>query len=98
MIYLQSIKAYICDELVPDIELDQLPVDTDLLATGIIDSLSLVRLVVWIEEEFDISMGDIEIAPQDFRTVEKVSAFIERHSLNINNQEMNSNSALQPQP
>lgn len=98
MIYLQNIKAYICDELVPDIEQDQLPVDTDLLATGIIDSLSLVRLVVWIEEEFDISMGDIEIAPQDFRTVEKVSAFIERHSVNINNREMNSNSALQLQP
>lgn len=76
MIYVQSIKAYICDELAPDIDPEMLPVDFDLLSTGIIDSLSLVRLVVWIEEEYAIPMGDIEITPEDFRSVEKVSAFI----------------------
>ena len=81
MIYVQNIKTYICDELAPDIDPEKLPVDFDLLSTGIIDSLSLVRLVVWIEEEYNIPMGDIEIAPEDFRSVEKVNAFITRHSV-----------------
>lgn len=81
MIYATSIKNYICDELAPDIDPEKLPDDFDLLSSGIIDSLSLVRLVVWIEEEYGIPMGDIEITPEDFRSVEKVSAFIARHSM-----------------
>ncbi len=47
----QRIKTYICEKLAPDIDPITLPTDIDLLSSGVIDSLSLVRLVVWIEEE-----------------------------------------------
>lgn len=80
MINEQNIKTYICEQLAPDIDPAALSADIDLLSTGIIDSLSLVRLVVWIEEEYDIPMGDIEIAPEDFNSVEMINAFIDRHS------------------
>lgn len=73
----QKIKTYICKNLAPDLDSLTLPSDVDLLSTGIIDSLSLVRLVVWIEEEFDIPMGEIEIAPEDFSSVEMICAFIQ---------------------
>jgi len=81
MINEQNIKTYICEQLAPDIDPATLPADIDLLSTGIIDSLSLVRLVVWVEEEYDIPMGDIEIAPEDFNSVEMINAFIERHTI-----------------
>ena len=81
MIHEQNIKAYISEELAPDINPASLPTDIDLLATGVIDSLSLVRLVAWIGEEYDIPIADMEIAPEDFSSVEKVNAFIERHTV-----------------
>ena len=77
----QRIKAYICEKLAPDIDPITLPTDIDLLSSGVIDSLSLVRLVVWIEEEYDILMGDIDIAPEDFSTVEMINVFIKRHTI-----------------
>jgi len=83
MINEQNIKAYICEQLAPDIDPATLPDDIDLLSTGIIDSLSLVRLVVWVEGEYDIPMSDIEIAPEDFNSVERINAFIKRHTLSL---------------
>jgi acyl carrier protein len=77
MIHEQSIKSYICTELASDIDPASLPSDIDLLSTGIIDSLSLVRLVAWIGDEYDIPIGDLDIAPEDFNSVEKINTFIE---------------------
>jgi D-alanine--poly(phosphoribitol) ligase subunit 2 len=77
----QNIKDYICEQLAPDIDSASLPDDLDLLSTGVIDSLSLVRLVVWVEEEYDIPMGEIEIAPEDFSSVEIINGFIERNTI-----------------
>jgi len=77
----QTIKLYISEELAPDVDPSSLPSDIDLLSTGIIDSLSLVRLVSWIGDEFDIPVGDIEIAPEDFKSVTRVNDFIGRHSV-----------------
>lgn len=81
MIHERNIKAYICGTLAPDIDPATLPADIDLLSTGVIDSLSLVRLVIWIEEEYDIPIGDIEIAPEEFSSVEMINAFIERYTI-----------------
>tara|TARA_R110001583_G_scaffold1956_1_gene14640 strand:- start:5844 stop:6101 length:258 start_codon:yes stop_codon:yes gene_type:complete len=81
MIHEQNIKAYICEELAPDIDPASLPTNIDLLSNGVIDSLSLVRFIIWIEEEYGISMDSIDIAPEDFGSVEKVSTFIELHTV-----------------
>lgn len=81
MIHEQNIKDYICGMLAPDIDQAMLPADADLLSTGVIDSLSLVRLVIWIEEEYDIPIGDIEIAPEEFSSVQMINAFIERYTI-----------------
>lgn len=77
----QNIKSYICEELAPDVHPASLATDIDLLSTGIIDSLSLVRFVIWIGEEYNIPIDEMEIAPEDFRSVDKVNAFIELHTL-----------------
>lgn len=44
----QTIKAFICEELLADdIAASELEDDYDLLGNGVVDSLSLVRLVAW---------------------------------------------------
>ncbi|ENM5765452.1 acyl carrier protein [Vibrio mimicus] len=80
MNYSEEIKAYICKELAPDVSPEILPNDCNLLKTGVIDSLSLVRLVAWLENEYDIPTGDLEIAPADFSSVISINEFINKHS------------------
>ncbi len=48
------------------------------LTTGIIDSLGVMQLVTFVESEFGIRVVDQELVPENFDSVERVSAFVER--------------------
>jgi acyl carrier protein len=54
-------------------------VDADLIRTGILDSLALVELLTYIENEFgtDISLDDIEI--EDFHSIARIAEYINAH-------------------
>ena len=70
------INDYISREIVPDAALLPLANDTSLLDSGIIDSLSLVRLVVFLEERFGITMSDQDLLPENFASVNTICAFL----------------------
>jgi acyl carrier protein len=71
-----EINAYISRELVTNPELLPLDNDTLLLESGILDSLSLLRLLVFLEEQFHISMDDFELLPENFNSVNAICAYI----------------------
>ncbi len=72
-----TIKDFIIEEFMPDVPVEQLETDYDLLAGGVIDSLGVLRVLVWLEDTFQIPLDDAEIVPESFRSVEAISAFIE---------------------
>lgn len=74
------IKKYICTNFAPDIDTNDLADDCNLINSGLVDSLSLVRLIIWLEGEFNIAIADMEIAPEDFNSVEKIDFFIKKHA------------------
>jgi acyl carrier protein len=76
--YTQTIKEFIVKEFLPDVPVEQLEADYDLLAGGVIDSLGLLRAIVWLEDTFQIPLYHVEIAPESFRSVAAISAFIEQ--------------------
>jgi D-alanine--poly(phosphoribitol) ligase subunit 2 len=51
-------------------------VDTDLVETGLLDSLALVELLFAIEQRFgvDLALGELDI--ENFRSVERIAAFL----------------------
>ncbi len=70
------INDYISRELVQDPALLPLADDTSLLESGILDSLSLLRLVVFLEERFGITMGDADLLPENFASVNTICAYL----------------------
>lgn len=70
------INDYISRELVPDPALLPLANDTSLLDSGILDSLSLLRLVVFLEERFGITMSDADLLPENFASVNAICAYL----------------------
>jgi acyl carrier protein len=70
------IKDFISRELAPDPALLPLSNDTALLDSGILDSLGLLRLVVFLEEQFDITMGDTDLLPENFASVNAICAYL----------------------
>lgn len=71
-----DIKEYITRTFAPDVSPHDLADDYDLLENGVIESLSLLRLIAWIGERFGIDVEDVDFTPADFRTVSSIHATI----------------------
>mgnify|MGYP000968656723 FL=1 len=52
--------------------------DTDLLASGLLDSFDIVNLVSQLEEAFTVEIEPTDIVPENFRTVAAIAALMER--------------------
>jgi acyl carrier protein len=72
---LGSIKNFIRTELIYDDEKD-FDENTNLIERGIVDSMSLVRLISFIEENYEIQVQDEDIVPENFSSLNKISSFI----------------------
>jgi acyl carrier protein len=48
----------------------------DLLESGILDSLGILELVAFVEQNFGIVLSDDELLPENFQTIERLSAFV----------------------
>jgi acyl carrier protein len=75
-----TIRAFIVDEFLPDVAVGELGYDDDLDA-GIIDSLGVLQVIAWLEDEFDLVLDDAEIGPESFRSVTAIDRFVERARL-----------------
>ena len=72
------LRQHIQVELAFDSAQKQLSDNTPLVASGILDSTNLLRLVAFIEERFGISVGDEELEFENFRDIDALAVFIGR--------------------
>lgn len=73
----EALTRFIGQELLrgEDSELDA---STLLLELGIIDSLKMVSLMAWIEQEFGLRVPDSEMHPDNFVNISALSAMLTR--------------------
>lgn len=70
------IKEFIIAEFMPDIQVDQLDDDYDLIAAGVIDSINLLRVITWLGNRFDLPLDEVEIAEKNFASVNAICDFV----------------------
>jgi len=51
-------------------------VDTDLVGTGLLDSLALVELLAQLEETFGISVSTDDLEFENFRSIASIARFV----------------------
>lgn len=73
-----KIKGFIVEEFMPDVPVEELEDDYDLLTNGVVDSLGLLKVVAWLEDEFDIAVDESELGPESFRTVAAIKAYVDQ--------------------
>lgn len=72
----QIINDYISEDLVSDRSVLPLRNDTPLLDSNILDSVAVLSLVMFLEEQFGISISIPDVTPDHFRTIDAISAFV----------------------
>ncbi|MFI7677421.1 acyl carrier protein [Actinophytocola sp. NPDC049390] len=78
MTNIDIITAFVADEFLPGTDPAELPADYDLIATGVVDSLGLLKVIAWLEDRFDLAIDDLELEPESFRTVAAIDDFVAR--------------------
>lgn len=75
------ILNYITDELTHETLEDGLEVDDDLLGGGILDSLGMMKLILFIENEFDVKVPPEDMVIENFMTVEHITSYLEKNKI-----------------
>lgn len=52
--------------------------DEPLIRSGLLDSVGLLQLAFFVEEQFGVKVGDGELIPANFETVGAVAAYVEK--------------------
>ena len=76
---LDSLTADLIEMIQDEITFGE-PVDaeTDLLLTGLVDSIGVVRIVTWIEDQLDIEIDPVDIVFENFQTISLMVDFTRR--------------------
>ena len=70
------VNDYISREIVQDRALLPLSNETSLMEAGILDSLSLLRLVMFLDEQFKITVDEVDVVPENFDSVNAICAYL----------------------
>jgi acyl carrier protein len=80
-----EIAEYIVTQYLPGTPAEELPFDYDLFDTGVIESLSLIQLITWVADRYAIPVDQIELAPDNFRSVAAIEEFVTSNRQTIGN-------------
>ncbi|WP_019853342.1 acyl carrier protein [Actinopolyspora mortivallis] len=72
----EEIAEHVVEEFASDVSVDELEYDMDLLDSGVVDSLGLVRLVSWIGKRYEIDVDLVDVSPDNFRSVNSMCSFV----------------------
>lgn len=75
----QRIQAFLLDKF-PLARKRGVGFQDDLLQGGILDSLAILDLVAFVEQNFGIVLSDEELIPENFQTIERLSVFVQGKS------------------
>lgn len=72
--FIEALIAFIADEVAQE----EASIDggTDLLLTGLVDSLGVVMIVVWIETQLDIAIDPGDVVLENFQTVDQMATYL----------------------
>ena len=74
----EQIRAFIAENFLFSANGFDLSDDASFLDEGVVDSTGTLELVMFVEETFGVEVGDNEIEPENFDSVDKLAAYIAR--------------------
>lgn len=72
-----DVERFIVEEIALGSGVGSVAHDEDLLARDIVDSHGIVELVGFLEDRYGISVGDDDLLPENFQSVDRIVAFVE---------------------
>lgn len=78
MTILEALRKFLLAEIAVDLGKESLDPDEDLLEQRIIDSMAILKLVLFVERTFGIEVKDEDLIPENFQSLNSMVEFVER--------------------
>ncbi|WP_438290548.1 acyl carrier protein [Streptomyces sp. HUAS TT7] len=75
-----EIRDFVVTQYLSGEDASDLTDDYDLIESGVIDSLGLVRLIAHISQAYEVPLDDIEFGPDNFRSIDAITDLITSHT------------------
>jgi len=76
----KKIKDFL-EKYIKNVDLDE---DEDIFQSRLVNSLFAMQLVLFVEKEFSVKVGNEDLDLQNFKSINAISAFVERKKRNEN--------------
>jgi acyl carrier protein len=73
----ETLIKFITDDILMGQSQATITPETSLIESGILDSLSLIRLINFVEDNFNVTLEDEDVISDNFETVNVLSTLIE---------------------
>ena len=77
MAFAGKIKSFILREFLPGEDPEALTATTPLMSSGILDSLATLKLITFLEQEFDVNIEPHEADEEHFETIDDIWRLVE---------------------
>ena len=74
----ERIRTFIVEQLLPGTSIAD---DDDLLLSGLLDSMSVMRLVMHLEAAFDVKIPPQDVVIENFTSVDTIVAYLGRQTV-----------------
>jgi acyl carrier protein len=74
----EIIKNFIIKDIVTDSEKINLSYEDSLIEAGVIDSLGIMKMLAFLDDEFHVIIEDQDVIPENFETINTISSYIEK--------------------
>ncbi|NNE67916.1 MAG: acyl carrier protein [Pyrinomonadaceae bacterium] len=74
----QQIRDFVQKTLIGDLKAGELSTSENLLGGGLIDSLGVMQLIAFVEDEFDLSIPTKDMVIENFESIDAVCGYIGR--------------------
>jgi acyl carrier protein len=73
-----AIERFVVDELMLGDSNTKIDPNESLISSGVLDSLALLRLIAFLEEQMGVTVDDSEVIPENFESINEIKSFIEK--------------------
>jgi len=79
----EKITRFINNEFLDNSESENIPDDLDLIEAGIIDSLGILRIVVFLEEELNVVIEPEQMVPKNMSSIGAILRLVDSEPLTV---------------
>jgi acyl carrier protein len=73
--FVESIRRYFETDLLKRSKIDHIGINDNVIASGLVDSLGIIKIIAFLEETFSIKIDDSDLVFENFETIESIATF-----------------------